>query len=304
MEHPVNTDPTHAQDPARDDSGPINDSGNINGGGHTRDGGCTRDGGYAYDNDGPSAVYHHAALAMLLDEVTQQRITDLIDLRNAWCVDVAAGAGTIAGWLASRVGPFGHVLATDIKPGLIPGHTRLTIKAHDITTSPLPQAPFHLIHARLLLNHLPRRRTAVANMISSLRPGGILLTSDFQPARISDLVLTAPSHTDVTLLHRFHSAHLKVLRDHGGDRTWPVRAPHVFEEFGLTKVDQVTYPSTWRGGGAGCRLLAAVLDQIHDQLRADGFPMEHTERLRRLLADPELTLTGHTLISTNGQLAG
>jgi 2-polyprenyl-3-methyl-5-hydroxy-6-metoxy-1,4-benzoquinol methylase len=173
---------------------------------------------YAFDNESTFADAQHAALAALLDPVTRDRIGDLLELPGANCLEVAAGGGSVAAWLAEQVGPSGRVLATDTKPDLIAPGPRLTVRRHDILTG-APGRGYDLVHARLLLNHLPRRRQVVHLLADALRPGGVLLTEDFWPTPPGDFVACAMSAEDAMLLRRFQLAHLQVLADHGNDRT-------------------------------------------------------------------------------------
>ena len=87
-------------------------------------------------------------------------------------------------WLSSRVGPSGHVLATDIDvtwtQQLAGGNVE--VRRHDVVADDAPQGVFDLVHARLVLIHVPRRDVALARMVGALRPGGWLLIEDFDPA--------------------------------------------------------------------------------------------------------------------------
>jgi SAM-dependent methyltransferase len=93
------------------------------------------------------------------------------------CLEVGAGAGTIARWLASRLGPGGHVEATDIDlthlTGPVPAS--MTVRRLDVTTDPLPERSFDLITARNVLHHLPGWREVIARLSAALRPGGYLV---------------------------------------------------------------------------------------------------------------------------------
>jgi 2-polyprenyl-3-methyl-5-hydroxy-6-metoxy-1,4-benzoquinol methylase len=40
------------------------------------------------------------------------------------CLEIGAGNGSLSQWLAQRVGPTGHVIATDIRPDLMAGGIR------------------------------------------------------------------------------------------------------------------------------------------------------------------------------------
>jgi SAM-dependent methyltransferase len=78
---------------------------------------------YAMDNDHVAATDQHQALADLLDEQTRTRIRGL----SGWpqvrrCLDVGAGGGSIACWLADEIagrGSEAQVVALDLKPGHI-----------------------------------------------------------------------------------------------------------------------------------------------------------------------------------------
>ena len=94
---------------------------------------------------------------------------------------MGAGGGSIATWLCDRVGPTGHVVATDIDPRYLDaaGRPNLEVRRHDIASDPLPEAAFDLVHARLVLVHLPERENALLRIVRALKPGGWLLVEEF-----------------------------------------------------------------------------------------------------------------------------
>jgi trans-aconitate 2-methyltransferase len=57
---------------------------------------------------------------------------------------------------------------------------RLRFLRHDVTRMPLPEAPADLIHARLLLAHLPRPTELARAWLSQLSPGGVLLLDEVE----------------------------------------------------------------------------------------------------------------------------
>lgn len=260
----------------------------------------TQAGEYAFDNDSAFAEAHHAALAALLDPTTCRLIDDVVNLTGADCLEVAAGGGSVATWLADRVGPGGRVLATDTKPDLIPAHPRLTVKQHDIHNG-APGDGYDLVHARLLLNHLPRRRQVLHLLADALRPGGVLLTEDFWPTPPDQFVACATSLEDAALIRRYQTAHLQLLSDHGNDRTWSRRAMLAFLEEGLVDVQTTVTGSAWRGGGPGCRLLIAGIGQLRQDLLRTGLDDADLDHLRALFGDPSVILHGHLVYSTSGR---
>jgi len=48
----------------------------------------------------------------------------------------------------------------------------MEIRRHNIVSDPLPDAAFDLIHARLVLIHIPEREKVLARLVAALKPGG------------------------------------------------------------------------------------------------------------------------------------
>jgi 2-polyprenyl-3-methyl-5-hydroxy-6-metoxy-1,4-benzoquinol methylase len=257
--------------------------------------------GYVFDNNSTHAVDHHHALADLWDDFTRSRITDLLDLSGAHCLEVAAGAGSIATWLAEQVGPAGHVTATDIKPQHIPAHPCLSVRQHDITSGEPLGEGYHLIHVRSLLNHLTQRRHVLHRLVRALRPGGVILTEDMFPLAPQDLVAAAPDPQDVAAIMRYHELHLRVLAERGNDHTWSRQALTEMINHGLSNTHAVVRSRSWQGGNPGCRFLAAALAQLRPEIIAAGMPSAQIEHVRRLFEDPRVVLHGFLMYSTSGR---
>jgi 2-polyprenyl-3-methyl-5-hydroxy-6-metoxy-1,4-benzoquinol methylase len=139
-------------------------------------------------------VWHHG----LKGEADRLRLmSDLLDpssefhlLRTGvsigWhCLEIGAGNGSLSQWLAQRVGPTGHVTASDIRTDLMEGieGANLSVRTFDVVHDEPPDPPYDLIAIRALLHHLPERRAVVASMTRWLRPGGYLFVHepDFYP---------------------------------------------------------------------------------------------------------------------------
>jgi len=116
----------------------------------------TRD-GYLLDNAVPAAGAGFDAIAELFDASTLRHI-DALGVAPGWrCWEVGAGGPTVVRGLAARVGPTGHVLATDIDVSWTgaAADDNVTIARHDVAADPPPDGPFDLVHARLVLVHSP-----------------------------------------------------------------------------------------------------------------------------------------------------
>src|SRR5437660_2524817 len=114
-----------------------------------------------------------------LDAVTIAHL-DRLGVAAGWrCAEVGAGAGSIARWLAGRAGP-AHVVASDLYPEFLAPIARsgVSVVRHDVAVDPPPGEGFDLVHARLVLEHLPEREEVLERLASWLAPGGWLLVED------------------------------------------------------------------------------------------------------------------------------
>jgi ubiquinone/menaquinone biosynthesis C-methylase UbiE len=144
---------------------------------------------YLLDNADAQAGARMDVLARLFDAPTQ-RVLERVGLAPGWrCLEIGGGGGSVARWLAGRVGSAGHVLCTDINTRIIDAHrdsapVNLEVMVHDIARDPLPAASFDLIHSRLVLIHVIERERALQRMVDALKPGGWLVIEDFDGASI------------------------------------------------------------------------------------------------------------------------
>ena len=143
---------------------------------------------YPLDNAHGKADTRMDLLARLFDAPTQ-RALERVGVTAGWqCLEVGGGGGSVARWLAARVGASGRVLCTDINTRIIESHRggppNLEVRVHDIANDPLPAANFDLVHARLVLIHVIERERALERMVEALTPGGWLVIEDFDTASI------------------------------------------------------------------------------------------------------------------------
>ena len=118
---------------------------------------------YLLDNGRQEAADRFAALAALFDP-TSTRHLERCGVGPGWrCLEVGAGGGSIATWLADRVGASGSVLATDIEPRFLTALAApsLQVRRHDIGVDALPQGAFDLVHARLVPNARARAKPSL-----------------------------------------------------------------------------------------------------------------------------------------------
>lgn len=135
---------------------------------------------FAADADPADERHRHSLMEAAQDRVTARYLTEL-GVKAGWrCLEVGAGSGSVARWLADHVGESGRVLATDLDLQFLDGleHPNLEARVHDILTDPLDAASYDLVHARAVLLHLARPEQGLARMVEALRPGGRLLIEE------------------------------------------------------------------------------------------------------------------------------
>lgn len=237
---------------------------------------------YLLDNQQAEAGRRFEALARLLDPVTFRHI-EAVGIRPGWsCWEVGAGGPTVPGWLAQQVGTAGRVLATDIDTSWMPPSGRFEVLRHDIGTEQ-PPGQFDLVHARLVLVHVPRRAQALETMIGALRPGGWLLLEDADPALQPLACPDEVGHAE-QLANRVRRGFRALLAQRGADPAFGRTLPRLLRQAGLVDIQADAYfPIT---SPACISLEIATVQQIRGQLVAAGLASdadidEHLDNVAR-----------------------
>jgi trans-aconitate methyltransferase len=228
------------------------------------------DEGYLLDNQRAEAGQRFAALAALFDPSTFRHLTKL-GLRAGWRVwEVGAGGPSVPDWLAHQTAPDGEVLASDLDTAWIAGATprsNLRVLRHDVGLDPPPDGPFDLVHARLVLVHVPKRAQALAAMVSVLRPGGWLMIEEADPA-LQPLLCLEELGPAQQLANRLKAAFRQLMAVRGVDLAYGRTLPRHMREAGLVDVSADAYfPIT---SPACLELERATTLQIRSQLLAAG----------------------------------
>src|SRR3954447_14288462 len=102
---------------------------------------------YLFDNQAQQAPDRFGALASLFDTVTYRHLDELGLTTGQRCWDVGAGGGTVARWMAERVGAEGYVFATDLDVQWLEQNLQapnVTVARHDVLTDAVPHPSFDL----------------------------------------------------------------------------------------------------------------------------------------------------------------
>jgi SAM-dependent methyltransferase len=262
-------------------------------------------GRYALDNAAEQAALRFQVLERHYDPHTFAQLDRAGVGPGMRCLEVGAGGGSVAVWLADRVGPTGSVLATDLEPRLmadLDGRSNLDVVRHDILRDDLPGAAFDVVHARLVLLHLPERRYALERMIAALRPGGLLVVEEFDCAEVA--VRRSPDPGAAALFTQVHDAFVRILAGAGADAAWALRAASAFREAGLEAVEEAASAGVWEGGGDGIALHRANTEQLQGDLREQGVGGDELRAFWDLLEDPGFAVDAYRLVTVAGRKPG
>lgn len=256
--------------------------------------------GYLLDNAGREAPARFAALSALFDPETKRHLEERGVGRGWHCLEVGAGGGSIARWLAERVGPTGRVLATDIDPRFleplnVPG---LEVLRHNIARDPLPEAAFDLIHVRLVLLHVQEREQALSRMISALKPGGWLVDEEYDSASMPPDPAVSPGE----VLLKTQVAMMRLLEDGGVNRRFGRLLFGKLRARGLIGVGTEARVYMWHAGSPGASTLRANYEQLRKAMIEGNYitQQQFDEDIARI-DDPEFMMPSGILWSAWGR---
>jgi SAM-dependent methyltransferase len=228
-----------------------------------------------------------------------------LEVGEGWrCLEVGAGYGSIARWLAGRVGPLGRVVATDIDTRFLVEQAlpNLEVRRHNILEDDLEPGHYDLVHCRAVLMHLPDPQRALERMAAAVRSGGWLFLeevdcSSFQPVDPEHPAAEGFCRANRVLFECVRAA--RVMDPYLGRR---VR--RLIEQFGFVEIGNEGATSIIRGGEPGARFQQITVELARAPLVAAGLLSETDfEALNRAYADPSFAFVGGTLFGAWGRRA-
>jgi ubiquinone/menaquinone biosynthesis C-methylase UbiE len=197
---------------------------------------------YLLENRKTEAAQRFASLSALFDPGTLRQF-DACGMAAGWrCWEVGAGGSALVRMIAERVGQAGRVLATDIDDAWAKeaASRNVEVRKHDVARDPAPGELFDLVHARLVLVHVPERERALRNMISALKPGGWLVVEDADPA-LQPLSCIDAYGPEQELANRIRSGFRALLSSRGADLSFGRKLPRMFRAAGLADIAAEAY---------------------------------------------------------------
>jgi SAM-dependent methyltransferase len=255
--------------------------------------------------DSPDAFERErlALLTRIADPITARRLTDL-GVGPGWrCLEVAAGSGSVARWLAGRVGREGRVVATDLNPRFLGGHAlpNLEVRRHNILEDDLEAAHYDLVHCRALLMHLPDPVRALRRLADAVRPGGWLLVEEADGS--TSFGAADPGHPRAAEFDRSARALWAALKTAGTvDLDFGRRLPALFESLGARDIGHEGVTLTARGGDPMARFVQMTYKLVKDRMVAAGVLTEaEFDQLQGAYDDPSFWFVSFTLCGAWGR---
>jgi SAM-dependent methyltransferase len=257
-------------------------------------------GSYAlFGNLGEQQARRLKSISAVWDEGTV-RVLRSIGIGPSWrCWEVGAGEGSVARTMAEIVGESGRVVASDIDPNLLEesAGSNLEVLQHDVVgEDPPPGGPFDVVHARMVLQHLPGRDEAFRRMAGAVAPGGWLVLED---SDWSTLLAARPPLRELELLRDGLAA---VMSGKGFDTACGVSNVRRLLDAGFEDVRGEGRTSVMRGGSPGVAWYHEWAGRLREAMVAAGhLTDEEFERTDSLLDDPNAMWLSQTLIAACGR---
>lgn len=202
------------------------------------------------------------------------------------CLEIGAGAGSIATWMSEVVGPRGRVAAVDISTRFLAEARKANVDVYeaDIRTIGLEPASFDLAHARFVFIHLADWRAALDATVKLLKPGGhlVLEEPDFSVSRALAGRAALRGSFD-----RVHQAIEAMFAARSMDHAFGLRLPSIFEQvrFDITAVENDA--AIARGGEPLARMMGLSTRQLQQKYLDTGLATgEDIDNYDAFSADP------------------
>lgn len=177
------------------------------------------------------------------------------------CLEVGPGAGSMARWMAGVVGPSGRVDAIDISERFFPALQlpHINKRLGDIRSIELEESIYDIIHARLVLLHLPQadRVPVLERLRRSLKPGGSIIVCD--PGHDQRLSLE-PNEAEI-LWDRLLKGIVQVFIEQA-DYSLGTRLPELLVEGGYVETGGVYYMTLPTPGSVVQDYMIPIIDLV------------------------------------------
>lgn len=251
---------------------------------------------YVYDPEFAEERARLAGMEALWDPGTFALLDELGVAPGMSCLELGAGAGSVAAWLAERVGPTGHVVAADPDTRYVEplADDVLEVRRLDLRTDPLPEAAYDVVHARLLLEHLADRHEILPRMAAALKPGGVIVVEDYDWTAFGFLD-SAFDFATVT------EAVLGFMAAAGFNPLYGRRLPAELAAAGLTEVRGEGRSRVIAGDSPGAAFFRLSFESLKPAVVASGLSAELADQASERIADSAVSVLTPTMMAGIGR---
>jgi len=209
---------------------------------------------YWFDNSLSDEASRLRLLEAIADPRSMRLLGDL-DIQPGWqCVELGAGGGSMAMWLADQVGDTGSVMAVDREVTLL-DHLRersnVTIVEASIEDLALPPGSLDLIHSRNVLMHIDSADEIIARLVDALRPGGALLLEEADYFPLAGMTSVPLFEVTSALVAKW---------------TWARTIPNTVSRLPVGEIDVTIDTSMLQGGSPEAAFWTHTLRSVEDRL--------------------------------------
>jgi SAM-dependent methyltransferase len=236
--------------------------------------------GYTWDNAMVEGRRRLALLEHALDPATLRRM-ERIGVGDGWSVlELGAGGGSVTAWLCQRVGSRGRVCAVDIDARFVQtlDFDNLDVYEGDILSSSLPANTYQMIHARWTLMHIAKRDAVMAQLMSLLKPGGVLFLEEPDCLPVDAL--------DRTGFRSLCEKIFPIIRERGSEPYWARDLPTLVRDLGVENVQAESEFQWYRGRSELAEFWKMSWSRVRDGVAARGVDVDEWDRELSELDDP------------------
>ena len=258
---------------------------------------------YLMSNAHPDTAARFDGLERILDPISIGHLSRVGVGVGARCLEIGTGGGSIARWLAARVGPEGRVVAVDLDPRWFEhdGSPQLEVRQLDVVTGPIPHGPWDLIHERLVLQHVPERLDVLDELVARLAPGGWLVLEDFDTGEVRSTDRGGPDHE---LIARMATAFNRLLAERDGANDFAADAWRHLRRRGLVETGASGHVAFSSGGTGFAQVMVANARQVREGLLGLGISADDIDHFLMVLTNADTIIGTSVLITAWGQRPG
>jgi len=235
---------------------------------------------YVLDHHHEGERQRLALMSRLLDPLHRDQLERLAIGPGLRTLEVGCGNGSMSAWLAGQIQPGGRAVAIDLDLSLADATaTGLEYRQADILAGPVEPAGFDIVTCRAVLHHVADPQAAIANMIASTRPGGLILLiePDFLPATV----------TEPAVVREFWHGWLAWSREQGIDYFLGRRLPGLLSRLGLADIAATAVTALYNGGSPWAEYWRLTIAELRPRLTDSGrLAGESVDAFLRWCADP------------------